>query len=332
MTLDETLDKLDLVFKNRDYNLAYEFLTSIENIKTNEVEHIFNYIIYFSTEIQNIQLLKLVYHPIFEHAYAFEDIHSLIAQTVSEQKKYDFIPHTILANLSTTKDYCFEIINENDSELCTYILNHSVLDFDYQYLKDKYDELFFKNNLDVAYLLKDTVSMNEVLFHRCFLQSIGSPYNEGIDYLMSHYPKMTLEFMDNWLKYIDHRKEKTSYDEWHLLTKKDIGESYSVSTLAHTVNLIKENCKISNEEGLMQYFLKPFLIKREDSFDTVYQFLNLVYLQKQKEVPFFILSHIDEHQNKKGEENFKNFSIYFEQKKLNHTISNNQLDLKKIKL
>lgn len=314
-------DDLEQCFEAQNINIieareALDHFNSLfpPNVKE-EIDEVFNYIIYFAVYHENMDIMKLIYHPAFEGRLK-ENIQTHVAHEVVEQEKYDFIVPTVLGGVATMENYTFEVVNLGNLALCEYILTHPPLDLDSIYLKEIYKNLFYQEGHEIAYLLKDKVNMDNEMAKKCFKESLTLETPENIEYLMQQYPQQTLTVIANWFYYIQNDTNQFEFDENNLLYNEDFMGPVSLDVITYIVDLFEQHNNREmdeKEEFLMsKYFLKPLMERENGHSEKMMLFLDHLYGNKGKKVSKELISHIEEFRDRQYKTPFADFSITYE--------------------
>jgi hypothetical protein len=318
MTLDKTIDSLEQCFEAKPINLTKvkEVLDYVNTLfppyDSQEFEEIFNYLVYFSISEQNIELIKLIYHPIFDNIESLkENIKTHVAHEVVEQKKYDFIAPTVLSGIVSMENYTFEAVNLGNMALCQYIMNHPQLEFDLPYLKEHYHHLFYQDDLDIAFLLKDKINVDNHVIQDCLREALTLDNSKNIEYLLNHYPDKTISEINQWFGYI--LRGGNILKKNNLLNNDESVGISSVATMSYVIDLYKkhnqESFNTQKENLINVFFLKEFL---EYKPQQVMAFLDYAYLTKEETLPTEIMQYIVHYRDHHSRRVFENFPILWE--------------------
>jgi hypothetical protein len=322
------LKQLEQYVEDNEAEKAYQMLNDMHiNYPHDDWEDFSHYLIYSAVEQRSLALLKVLKHPIFleaDNEHAYENLRTRVAQTVASEKAYDFIAPTILANLATMADYMFEMINEVNSELCQYVLDDEMLDFDYEHLQKAYPTIFsLQNNdvLNIANIFSPMIQMNDSVMRECITNAVNKTNSSSITYLIDNYPEQMLDTMSMWLNYIQNSMRPSYQDRFHLLHGVDLYTS-SGETLGEMFNLLQKHFQFSKPEMVMNYFLKPFFNLSED--EKLMGFLDTIYKNKAQTVPESMYLVIN---------NFRpDFKAHYEAHLLEHSVEQNNHVSKKMKI
>lgn len=334
LEMDTLFDELEKASKDKDIAHAQKTLTYIQTHYPNiDTEETFNYLTYLAIEARDISFLKLVYHPLFSGDYhTDENIKCHIAHMVIELHAFDFIVPTVLASLSSMKDYTFEVINERHLELAQYILNDKSLDFDQQYLEEIYPNLFYQEDNGTALLLKNNIRLSESLIKNCLKEAITYCDSSNIDYLMQQHPDLTLNVIKNWFDYIksfSSHSLKASYD---LIMNEDHMGEFNLSTLTHVIELYKTHVHEEIEQNVLFYFLKPFIdsTNNEDKICSyVDYFAQTESVEKVQQLILYIQNY---KKNSQKDFCYPHFATYYEKHQLECATNESTHTAKKLKL
>lgn len=332
--MNDNFSDLTQSIENKNFQKAQQMLDSmmLKEPEFHNHSKIQRAIIVSSLKVNAIEGLTLLNHP-FCHGDWYENDHlksgqHFLANIILDEKKFDLIEPCILKSLTTMQLITSSLISSNNTEGIDYIIKHDRLEFDYGSLKTQYILAFrHKENLETIQQISSQVYHTPKIIHQCFEHSISSYNVEGLQYLFKEHSIATLQVASYFLETIE--KQKINFDyNFNALTNLRFKENMAqFLTELHTT--LKQHTGFENTDKMTLYFLEPFIknsYQMENLFDHVYQFLNTVY--QDSNIPLSIMEHIKQ----KNKQDFKDFDVYYEKRKLDESISRSSEKVNSLKL